>query len=120
MVAERELSKKKTTQQTISISPALKARIEQYVSDNHKKMPKDRRFKSISSFHNYVLEKSLDCFDKGKTLDDFETFVDSEISNFFDKITFKAVIPYYEAALKTNRFTDPTFDKLPLFFLTIE
>ena len=119
MVAERELSKKKTTQQTISISPALKARIEQYVSDNNKKMPKDHRFKSISSFHNYVLEKSLDCFDKGKTLDDFETFVDSEISNFFDKITFKAIIPYYEAALKTNRFTDPTFDKLPLFFLTI-
>jgi hypothetical protein len=119
MVSERELSKKKTTQQTISISPALKARIEQYVNNNFKKFPKDNRLKSISSFYNYVLEKTMDCFDKGKTLDDFETFVDSEISNFFDKITFKAIIPYYEAALKTNRFTDPTFDKLPLFFLTI-
>ena len=37
MVSNKELSKKKTTQQTISISPALKARIEQYVHDNNKK-----------------------------------------------------------------------------------
>jgi hypothetical protein len=119
MASERELSKKKTTQQTISISPSLKARIEQYINDNNNINPKDKRLKSVSSFYNYVLEKAIDCFDKGKNLDDFETFVDSEISNFFDNITFKAIIPYYEAALKTNRFTDPTFDKLPLFFLTI-
>ena len=119
MVSNKELSKKKTTQQTISISPALKARIEQYVNDNNEKTPKDNRFKSISAFHNYVLEKTMDCFDKGKNLDDFETFVDSEIKNFFDEITFNAIIPYYEDALITNRYTNPTFDKLPLFFLTI-
>ncbi|MFX1481145.1 MAG: hypothetical protein ACFFCI_23950 [Promethearchaeota archaeon] len=119
MVSERELSKRKTTQQTISISPALKARIEQYINDNNKKDPKDIRLKSVSSFYNYVLEKTMDCFDKGKTLDDFELFIDSEINDFFDKITFKALIPYYETALKTNKYTDPTFDRLPLFFLTI-
>ncbi|MFX1428246.1 MAG: hypothetical protein ACFFBE_17465 [Promethearchaeota archaeon] len=119
MVSERELSKKKTTQQTISISPALKARIEQYVNENNKRNPKDSRLKSVSSFYNYVLEKTMDCFDKGKSLDDFESFIDSEINDFFDKITFRAIIPYYEAALKTNKYTDPTFDKLPLFFLTI-
>jgi hypothetical protein len=119
MVSERELSKKKTTQQTISISPALKARIEQYIHNNSKKNPKDNRLKSVSSFYNYILEKSMECFDKGKTLDDFKTFADSEISNFFDNLTFKALIPYYEVALKTNRFTNPTFEKLPLFFLTI-
>jgi hypothetical protein len=119
MVSERELSKKKTTQQTISISPALKARIEQYVNNNSKKNPKDIRLKSISSFYNYVLEKTMDCFDKGKTLEDFEAFADEEIRNFFNKITFNAIIPYYEDALKTNRYTNPSFDKLPLFFLTI-
>jgi len=119
MASERQLSKKNITQQTISTSPALKARIEEYVKENHKKNPKDNRFKSISAFYNYVLEKSMDCFDKGKTLDDFETFIDSKIQDFFDKISWKALIPYYENAVKPNRYTDPTFDKLPFFYLTI-
>jgi len=119
MASERKLSKKKTTQQTISISPALKARIEKYVNDNNKKNPKDNRFKSISAFHNYVLEKTMDCFDNDKTLDDFQSFIDSEIQDFFDKISFKALIPYYENAVKPNRYTDPTFNKLPFLYLTI-
>jgi len=118
MASKRQLSKKKTSQQTISISPALKARIEKYVNDNNRN-PKDNRFKSISAFYNYVLEKSMDCFDKGKTLDDFESFIDGTIQDFFDKISWKALIPYYEDAIKPNRYTDPTFEKLPYFYLTI-
>ncbi|MFX0081299.1 MAG: hypothetical protein ACFE94_06055 [Candidatus Hodarchaeota archaeon] len=119
MTSERQLSKKKTTQQTISTSPALKARIEEYVKENHEMNPDDNRFKSISAFHNYVLEKTMDCFDKGKTLDDFDTFVDSTIQDFFDKISWKALIPYYENAVKPNKYMDPTFKKLPFFYLTI-
>lgn len=119
MVSERPLSKKKITQQTISISPALKDRIEQYVIENHKKNSKDNRFKSISAFYNYVIEKTIDCFEQGKTLDDFEAFVDSEIKNFFDKISFKALIPYYETAIRTNRYTHPLFEKNTFFYLTL-
>lgn len=119
MTSKRQLSNKKTTQQTISTSPALKARIEKYVNDNNKKNPEDNRFKSISAFHNYVLEKSMDCFDKGKSLDDFETFSDSIIQDFFDKISWKALIPYYENAVRPNRYTNPTFERLPHFYLTI-
>jgi hypothetical protein len=119
MTPERQLSKKKTTQQTISTSPALKARIEEYVNENHKKYPTDNRFKSISAFHNYVMEKTMECFDKGKTLDDFESFSDGVIQDFFDKISWNALIPYYENAVKPNKYTDPTFEKLPYFYLTI-
>ncbi|MFX0041142.1 MAG: hypothetical protein ACFFCY_17715 [Promethearchaeota archaeon] len=119
MPSQKPLSKKKITQQTISITPNLKQRIEDYVKVNQEKNPNDKRFKSISAFYNYVLEKIMDCFNKGKNLDDFENFVDSEFKNFFDKISFKATIPYYEEAIKPNKYTNPTLEKIPSFFLTI-
>jgi len=112
-------SKKKTSQQTISISPELKERIEKYVMINQEKNPKDKRFRSISSFYTSVLEKIMDCFDKEKSLDDFESFVDSEIKNFLEKISFDGLIPYYEEVVRDYKYTDPTFDKIPLFFLTL-
>ena len=119
MAAERPLSKKKVTQQTISISPALKDKIERYVNENYKLAPKDKRYKSISAFYNYVLEKTMDSFEKGKTLNDLEAFVDTEIKDFFQKISFSALIPYYENAIRTNRYTSPTFEKNPFFYLTL-
>ncbi|MFX0145664.1 MAG: hypothetical protein ACFE9C_16485 [Candidatus Hodarchaeota archaeon] len=119
MPSQKPLSKKKITQQTISITPDLKERIENYVKVNQEKDPNDKRFRSISAFYNYVLDKTMDCFNKGKNLDDFENFVDSEFKNFFDRISFKATIPYYEEAIKPNRYTNPTLEKIPSFFLTI-
>ena len=112
--------KKKTTQQTISIPNELKQRIEKYVHANQQSNDKDKRFKSISAFYSFVMDKTMDCFDKGKNLDDFELFVDSEIKNFFEKFTFNALIPYYEDAIKTNRHTEPSFEKTPFFFLNVE
>jgi len=119
MTPEKPLSKKKITQQTISISPALKDKIERYVNENNKKNPKDERFKSISRFYNFVMERAVECFEQGKTLDDFETFVDSEIKSFFEKLSFNALIPYYETILRTNRYTNPLFEKNTFFYLTL-
>ncbi len=119
MTPERSLSKKRITQQTISISPALKDKIERYVTENNKKNPKDDRFKSISRFYNFVIERTMECFDRGKTLDDFEAFVDREIKDFFEKISFNALIPYYETAIRTNRYTNPFFEKNTFFYLTL-
>ncbi|MFX0021340.1 MAG: hypothetical protein ACFE9S_03375 [Candidatus Hermodarchaeota archaeon] len=119
MPSQKPLSKKKIAQQTISIAPDLKERIDNYVMEHHEQQPDDKRFKSVSAFYNHVLQKTLDCFDKGKTLDDFESFVDGEFKNFFDRISFKATIPYYEEAIKANKYTNPTLEKLPAFFLTI-
>ncbi|MFX0140972.1 MAG: hypothetical protein ACFFDN_45455 [Candidatus Hodarchaeota archaeon] len=119
MASERSLSKKKITQQTISISPALKNKIEGYVNENYKQHPEDKRFKSISAFYNYVLDKTMNIFEKGKTLDDLEAFVDTEIKDFFNKISFNALIPYYENAIKTNRYTSPTLEKNTFFYFTL-
>ena len=58
--SKKFLSEKKTSQQTISISPALKDWIERYVSVNRKEYPKDMRFKSISSFYNYTMDKCME------------------------------------------------------------
>ena len=119
MTPERPLSKKKITQQTISISPALKDKIEKYVYENNKRYPNDNRFKSISRFYNFVMEHAMESFEKGKTLDDFESFVDADIQSFFDKISFNAIIPYYENAIKTNRYESPTLEKNTFFFFTL-
>jgi hypothetical protein len=119
MTPERRLSKKKTTHQTISISPALKDKIEKYVIENNKKEPNDDRFKSISRFYNFVMERTMECFDKGKTLDDFEALVDSEIQSFYSKLSFNALIPYYESALQSNRYNQPFFEKNTYFYLAL-
>jgi len=116
---EKSLSKKKITQQTISISPLLKEKIENYVSEFNKKNPKDKRIKSISAFYNYVMERTMEIFSKGKTLEDFDQFVDAEIQGFFDKNSFKGMIPYYENALRTNRYSNLTLDNTPQFFFTL-
>ncbi|MHA1986725.1 MAG: hypothetical protein ACW98D_08810 [Promethearchaeota archaeon] len=112
-------TKKKSTQQTISISPELKERIENYVMINQEKFPDDKRFRSISSFYTNVMEQVLECFEKGKTLDDFDSFVDGEVKDFFEKISFNGLIPYYESAVRPNRYTNPTLEKNPFFFFTL-
>jgi hypothetical protein len=119
MTSERPLSKKRITQQTISISPALKDRIERYVIENNKKSPGDKRFKSVSEFYNSVIEKVMDILEQEKTLDDLESFVDREVKDFFNKISFNALIPYYENAIITNRYKNPTLEKNPFFYFTL-
>ena len=75
MTTKRYLSNKKTTQQTISISPSLKDWIRRYVSVMHKKKPEEEYYKSISAFYCYILEKVLKIFQEGKSLDDFDRLV---------------------------------------------
>jgi hypothetical protein len=116
--SKRFLSEKKTAQQTISISPALKDWIERYVSVNKKKNPKDKRLNSISSFYNYILDKSMEILNQGKTLDDFQKFVDQKTESFFEKITFRAFIPFHEDCMRTNRYTNLSIKEIfPFLFL---
>ncbi|MFX1316208.1 MAG: hypothetical protein ACFE9T_10115 [Promethearchaeota archaeon] len=119
MPSKKYLSNKKTSQQTISISPALKEWINRFVRVNYQKNPEDKRFKSVSAFYNYVMEKTMGILAKGKTLDDFESVVDGEIRDFFDKISFKGTIPYYENAVEPNRYTNLAFEKTPFFLIAI-
>ena len=117
MSSKKFLSNKKTAQQTISISPALKDWLKRYVNVKHRENLDDERYKSISSFYNYILENVLNLFKKGKTLDDFKRVEDKQIGEFFDKFTFRATIPLYEMVIETNRFTPFSFDFSTRFLL---
>ncbi|MFX1586586.1 MAG: hypothetical protein ACFFC1_00400 [Promethearchaeota archaeon] len=119
MTSKKFLSNKRTAQQTISISPALKEWIERYVNVNRKKNPKDTRFGSISSFYNYVMEKNMEILEHGKTLDDFKRFVDSRTKNFFDRITFRGVLPFHEDMVRTHKYTHLNFKRLISFLFAV-
>ncbi|MFX1302746.1 MAG: hypothetical protein ACFFC1_09350 [Promethearchaeota archaeon] len=118
MTSKKYLSNKKTSQQTISISPALKDWIKRYVNVNHKKNPNDERFQSISAFYNNIMENIMELFRKGKTIDDFARIEDKEVKDFFEKFTFRAIIPLYEMFLESNRYTHFSFEFTTHFLLT--
>jgi len=106
MTTKKFLSNKKTTQQTIAISPALREWIDRYINVMRREKPKDLRYKSRSAFYTYVLEKSLQVFEKGKTLDDFEKFLDHEMRDFLnDDGTSQLYIPYIEPAVGKNKYS---------------
>lgn len=120
MTPKKFLSTKKTSRQTISISPALKEWISRYVKHMRKKHPKDERYDSISAFYTYVMEKAMNAFEKGKTLDDFDRFLDGKIYDFYDKYSYKAHRPLYEMCLKTNRYTDLDYKGISQFLIKFE
>jgi len=115
MTYKKQFSDKKTTQQTISISPALKDLIQRYVKIQHEESPRDDKFKSVSAFYNVTMERLMKLFERGKTFDDIEKHVDKEMGDFFGKFTFEANIPFYEAAVETNRYTSFHFLRSPRF-----
>lgn len=104
MTSKKYLSNKKISQQAISISPALKDWIKRHVNVMHKKDPHDGRYKSISAFYCHVMENVLKIFEKKKTLDDFDKFVDSEIENLYsNRVTLFG--PFLEASLVMDAFS---------------
>jgi len=117
MTKKKYLSNKKTAQQTISISPALKEWIKRYANVNHRDNPNDERFKSISAFYNYVMDNIMELFERGKTLDDFKRVEDKEVKDFFEPFTFNATIPLYEMVSESNRYTPFSFEFTTRFLL---
>lgn len=119
MSDKKYLSHKKTAQQTISISPALKEWIKRYVNVHHRKDSNDERFKSISSFITYILDNIMILFKEGKTIEDFKRVEDQVYKDFFDKFTFKATIPLYDMVAESNRFTPMSFDFITRFLMSV-
>ncbi|MFX1390785.1 MAG: hypothetical protein ACFE9Z_12035 [Promethearchaeota archaeon] len=117
MTKKKFFSDKKTAQQTISISPALKDWIKRYVNVNHRKHADDERYKSVSSFYNYIMTNILKLFEEGKTLDDFKRVEDRKVKDFFDRFTFRATIPLYEMAIEPNKYTNFSFEFSTRFLL---
>ena len=117
MTAKRYMSNKKTSQQTISISPSLKDWIRRYVSVMHKKNPDNENYKSVSAFYCSVMENVLKIFEEGKTLDDFDKLVDKEIDNFYEPLSANVLLPVYESEVSMNKYLIAGFkENMHLFF----
>lgn len=112
MTSKRYLSdkKSKTSQTTISTSPALKDWISRFVNVQQGKHPNDKRYKSVSAFYNFVMESVLNILEKGKTLEDFKRLVDGDVMNFYENLTFKALLPFYESSVELNKYVDKDLD----------
>ena len=117
MTSKKYLSNKRTAQQTISTSPAIKDWVKRYVNVNHKKRPNDERYRSISNFYNYVMENMLQLFEEGKTIDDLKRLENKKVKDFFERFTFKATIPLYEMAIEPNKYTHFSFEFNTRFLL---
>jgi hypothetical protein len=117
MISKKKNSEENKVQQSISISPALKEWVIRYVKVNNKKYPHDKRFESISAFYTYVLDKIITCFKNGKSLDDFDRFLDKDAVSFYDKLSFKAIKSIYEIIIETNRYTFHDYEAIYKFFL---
>lgn len=117
----RRLSKKKI-RKSITIPEYLDDWIKRYLKYEMEQqnangtLIKDE-IKSYSSFITKILENIMNLFLKGKNLEDLEGAVDSKMKNFYEKITFRAVIVYYEYLAKLNKYRKLDLDKLLNVFM---
>ncbi len=104
MPPKNYLSEKKNVKMSFSTSHALTDWIKRYTKKKSLEDPKDDRFKSVSSFIHYALEKLMEIFEKEKTLDDLDRLVDKAVETFYDKLTFKALIDQTEESVTYNKY----------------
>jgi len=118
MSPKKFLSEKKTSTQTISISPALKDWIGSYVRKMREQYPDDERYKSLSAFYCEIMESVLKIFENDKTLDDFNRLQDHEVHNFYNELSSNMFIPFIEPALKADRYIQIDFKTHMRYLLT--
>ncbi|MFX1273832.1 MAG: hypothetical protein ACFFBP_14425 [Promethearchaeota archaeon] len=108
MTSKNFLSNKKNVKMSFSTSAALTDWVKRHVSAQRQKFPKDDRYRSVSSFIHHCMEYIMNIFEKGKTLEDFDSFVDQSIAKFYDQITFRAIIPHFEESIEMNKYILPS------------
>jgi len=123
MSSKKFLSTKKTAQQTISISPALKDWITRYVHVKYRKNQEDYRFKSVSAFYNYIMESIMVLFNNGKTINDLNRVQDKKVKGekkvkgLFERFSFNATIPLYEMVCEMAKYSPFSFEFNTRFLL---
>lgn len=106
--------KKKTERLSFTITPALKNDLIEFVEKKRKENPKNVEFKSVSSFCYYMIKDVLEIRKKGLDFKKLKTMPDDKTIDFYDRITFKAVIPLFENAIELNKYNDSNI-KVPTF-----
>ena len=116
MSSIKYLSKKKKAKLSISTSDQLKNWIITHANQMKKENPADQRYKSTSSFVHDILEQVMDLYKKGKTLDEIKEAPDEEVLDFYDSLTYKALIPQIEELIQYSRYIVPSKRLMELFF----
>ncbi len=116
MTTKKFLSNKKEPL-SISVSIALNEWIDRYLSKNRNKYPKDLRYKNKSVFCSFLLEKCMEILTSGKSLEDIRIIPDKEITDIYDNISFKAVIPFFDIGIIMNKYSILNINKIPSILL---
>ncbi len=117
----RRLSKKKI-RKSITIPEYLDEWIERYLKYEREQQKNEGKeisddIKSYSSFITKVLENIMNLFLKGKTFEDLELVADTKVKSFYKKITFRALIVYYELIVRINKYKKLDLKKLLNVFM---
>ncbi|MFX1374429.1 MAG: hypothetical protein ACFFA0_01325 [Promethearchaeota archaeon] len=117
----RRLSKRKI-RKSITIPEYLDEWIDRYLKYEREKQKHEGKqlsdeTKSYSSFTTKVLENIMNLFLKGKTFEDLELAVDTKVKSFYEKITFRALIVYYELIVRINKYIKLDLTKMLNVFM---
>jgi hypothetical protein len=102
---------------TISISKALAEWIDRYVRVKAEENPNEEKYKNRSAFLNSLLNKVMDLLSEGLTIEKIGELPDKEITNFYSKNTFNALIPVVEHAFSISKYDKMDVKEKPKLFL---
>ncbi|MFX1274665.1 MAG: hypothetical protein ACFFBP_17835 [Promethearchaeota archaeon] len=108
--------KKKTERLSFTITPALKNDLNDFVEKMRSQDPNNVEFKSISSFCYYSIKNILDIRKKGIELTSINELPDKNTQNFYEHISFQAVIPIFELGMALNKYSDENIKSQNLLF----
>ena len=108
--------KKKTERLSFTITPALKNELNEYVEKMKKESPNNIEYKSLSSFCYHSIKNVLEIRKKGIDLTSIKKLPDKETENFYDQISFNAVIPIFELGMLLNKYSDENIKSQNLLF----
>ncbi|MBN1801532.1 MAG: hypothetical protein JW891_08505 [Candidatus Lokiarchaeota archaeon] len=115
MAPPQYLSKKKKTERlSFTITPHLKKELSDFFEEQKEKNQENPEYKSISSFCYHAIKDILDIKKKGLSLDSIRSSPDAETENFYDRITFRALIDNFELGIMANKYNDENI-KIPNF-----
>ncbi|TXT63663.1 MAG: hypothetical protein BAJALOKI3v1_330017 [Promethearchaeota archaeon] len=117
MVKSRNLSKKITARLTISLSPYLKDLVKRYVKEKRQEYPDEEMYSSISRFISNIIEIGLEISDHYDSLEKLKKIPGKQILDFYDDISFRAVIDTYEENVEKSKYDLHDSDQIIALFL---
>ena len=98
--------KKKTERLSFTITPALKHQLIEFILEKQEKDPNNKEYKSLSSFCYHSIKDVLELKRKGIELKEYNSIPDKQTYDFYDKLSFKAIIPSFELGMALNKYND--------------